>query len=59
MSIKNISIVSHLERHSICLRAESFDSICYRSDCCQTFTESEQFDMLDSRKFEKSEESIK
>jgi hypothetical protein len=58
MSTKNITIVAQLERHDICLRAESYDYICYCSDCCPTSPLSEQFDMLDSRKLEKSEELI-
>jgi len=59
MSIKNITIVAHLERHEICLRAESYDYICYCSDCCQTSTLSEQSDVLDSRELDKSEELLK
>ena len=58
MSIENITIAAHLERHDICLRVESYEYICYCSDCCPTSSLSEQSDMLDSRKLDKSEELI-
>ena len=58
MSIQNITLAPQNERQGLCLRAESYDYICYCSDCCQNSSLSEQSEMLDSRKFGKSEELL-
>ena len=54
MSIKNLAMNAHLERHDICLKAKSYKYLYYRSDCYQNSALSKHFEVLDSRKFDKS-----